>query len=192
VSERNPAREIAFSLIAALVLGTGIAVYVMKSTAASAPQGPQLVSASAVPVRSASDDARQVATTFAKHLSLGEYDQAYQQMANAYRQTTSLEGFRSTCTASPFLSTAQGVSLSKTRQEMAPGQSRGSLSASGVLMTRAGTVDVTFWFIDDDSGVAILNASIAGSQAFPMGTAAPAKSSTAKPSPPTKGARGDH
>jgi hypothetical protein len=43
-----------------------------------------------------------------------------------------------------------------------------------VLVTRAGTVDVTFFFVDDPAGVAIVNVNIAGTPALPMGGGAAA------------------
>jgi hypothetical protein len=118
-----------------------------------------------------------VASTFVEHLSSSSYDEAYALMAAPYQQTTSLASFRASCAASPFLAGARSVSLSKTREEFAPGQTSGSLNATGVLSTSAGTVDVTFWFIADEARVAVLSLSIAGAPALPMGTAsAPAKS----------------
>lgn len=48
--------------------------------------------------------------------------------------------------------------MARTREERAPAQEgRGSLSGSGVLVTRSGTVEVTFFFVDDAAGVAIVN-----------------------------------
>jgi hypothetical protein len=37
-------------------------------------------------------------------------------------------------------------------------------------VTRSGTVDVTFYFVDDAAGVAIVNVNVAGSPVLPMGT----------------------
>jgi hypothetical protein len=38
-----------------------------------------------------------------------------------------------------------------------------------VLVTRSGTVEVTFYFVDDPGGVAIVNMTVAGAPALPMG-----------------------
>jgi len=171
MSQRNPSREIAFSIALAVALGAGLYAYI--SSTIERPKPPVLVAPSAMAAAARDtrpDDARRVATAFVQHLSAGRYDDAYLMMANAYRQTTPMASFRAACTASPFLSSAASVSISRTRQERAPGQEgRGSLSATGVLATRSGNVDVTFYFVDDPAGVAIVNVNVAGAPALPMG-----------------------
>ena len=169
---RNPSREIAFSLAAAVALGSGLYAYI--SSTIERPKPPVLVASSAMrPADTRPDDARRVATAFVQHLAAAHDEDAYLTMANAYRQTTPLASFRAACLASPFLATATSVSLSRTREERAAGQEgRGSLSATGVLVTRSGTVDVTFFFVDEPSGVAIVNVNVAGAPALPMGVVA--------------------
>jgi hypothetical protein len=177
MSKRNPAREIAISLVLAVVLGIGFYVYIVSSI--TPPTGPALVPPSlrAAEQDTRPDDARRVAASFVQHLAAGRPDDAYLMMANAYRQTTPLAAFRTSCTSSPFLSTAASVSLSRIHEERAAGQQgRGSLNGSGVLITRSGTVDVTFFFVDDPGGVAIINVNIAGAPALPMGNVAPSPS----------------
>jgi hypothetical protein len=173
MAQRNPWREIAFSLAAAVVFGVGLYAYI--SSTIELPKPSALVAPSALRAAERDtrpDDARRVATAFVQHLAATRYEDAYLMMANAYRQTTPLSAFRAACTASPFLSTASSVSLSRTREERAAGQEgRGSLSGTGVLITRSGTVDVTFFFVDGASGVAIVNVNIAGAPALPMGSA---------------------
>jgi hypothetical protein len=171
---RNPSREIAFSIALAVAFGAGLYAYISSTIERPAP--PKLTVASALPAGERDprpDDARRVAGAFVQHLAAARYEDAYAMMANAYRQTTPLASFRAACTASPFLSTASSVSLSRTREERAPGQQgRGSLSGTGVLVTRSGTVDVTFFFVDDPAGVVIVNINVAGTPALPMGGAA--------------------
>ena len=169
---RNPSREIAFSLAAAVALGAGLYAYI--SSTIERPKPPVLVAASAMrPADTRPDDARRVATAFVQHLAAAHDEDAYLTMANAYRQTTPLASFRAACLGSPFLATAKSVSLSRTREERAAGQEgRGSLSATGVLVTRSGTVDVTFFFVDEPSGVAIVNVNVAGTPSLPMGVVA--------------------
>jgi hypothetical protein len=171
---RNASREIAFIIAATVALGAGMYAYL--SSTMERPTAPKLVTPSAMSAverdtRPAA--ARRVATAFVQHLSAARYEDAYAMMASAYRQTTPLEAFRAACGASPFLFSATSVSLSRTREERAPGQTeRGSLSATGVLVTRSGTVDVTMYFVDDPGGVAVLNVTVAGTPALPMGGAA--------------------
>jgi len=183
--ERNPSREIAFSLALAVAFGAGLYAYI--SSTIERPKGPVLVASSArraVQEDKRPDEARRVAGAFVQHLASARHEDAYLMMAEAYRQTTPLPAFRASCTASPFLSTAASVSLSRTREERAAGQSgRGSLTGTGVLITRSGTVDVTFFFVDDPAGVAIVNVNVAGTPALPMGSAAvvaPSTSDTVK------------
>jgi hypothetical protein len=168
---RNPSREIAFIIALTVALGAGFAAYL--SSTIERPKPPKLTAASAMSAAERDprpDDARRVAGTFVQHLAAGRYEDAYALMASAYRQTTPLAAFRAACTASPFLSTAASVNISRTREERAPGQQgRGSLSGTGVLISRAGTVDVTFFFVDDPGGVAIVNVNVAGTPALPLG-----------------------
>src|SRR5260370_10587655 len=108
-------------------------------------------------------------------------------MGGAYGQTTSFEAFRGTCAASPFLSTVRSVSLSKTHQEFVPGKKTGSLTASGGMSTGAGTVDVTFLYVDDGTRVSILNITMAGASVLPMDTPAPpARNSSPSPKNPNR------
>jgi len=175
MAERNPSREIAFILALAVALAAGLYAYI--SSTIERPTPPVLVASSALRAAERDtrpDDARRVAAAFVQHLAATRYDDAYLVMANAYRQMTPLTAFRAACAASPFLSTAVSVSLSRTREERAAGQEgRGSLSGTGVLVTRSGTVDVTFYFVDDPAGVAIVNVNVAGAPALPMGSAVP-------------------
>jgi hypothetical protein len=172
---RNTSREIAFIIALTVALGAGFAAYL--SSTIERPTPPKLTAASELPDGERDtrpDDARRVAAAFVQHLSAARHEDAYEMMANAYRQTTSLASFRAACTVSPFLSTATSASISRTREERAPGQQgRGSLSGTGVLVTRSGTVDVTFFFVDDPAGVAIVNINVAGTPALPMGGGAP-------------------
>jgi hypothetical protein len=176
MSKANPSREIAFILALAVALGAGFYAYL--SSTMERPTGPVLVPPSALRAAERDtrpDDARRVAGAFVQHLAATRYEDAYLMMANAYRQTTPVAAFRAACTASPFLSSVASVSIPRTHEQSAPGQAgRGSLSGSGVLVTRAGTVDVTFFFVDDPAGVAIVNVNIAGTPALPMGGGAAA------------------
>ena len=61
------------------------------------------------------------------------------------------------------------VRRANTRRQRAGARRAGSLSGSGVLVTRSGTVEVTFYFVDDPGGVAIVNMTVAGAPALPMG-----------------------
>jgi hypothetical protein len=175
MAERSPSREIAFILALTVALVAGMYAYISSTIEPSKP--PALVAPSvarAAERDTRQDDARRVAGAFVQHLAATRYEDAYLMMAKAYRQMTPMAAFRASCAASPFLSTAASVSISRTREERAPGQERsGSLSGTGVLVTRSGTVDVTFFFVDDPAGVAIVNVNVAGAPALPMGGGAP-------------------
>src|SRR5687768_7860100 len=137
---RTPSREIAFIIALTVALIAGFYAYL--SSTMELPRAPALVPSAlrAAERDTRPDDARRVAGAFVQHLAAARYEDAYLMMASAYRQTTPLASFRAACTASPFLSTAASVSISRTREERAAGQEgRGSLNASGVLVTRSGT-----------------------------------------------------
>ena len=191
MAERNPAREIAISLGAAVLFAGALLMYILPSTRVPTPS--LLVSSSAESSGGGfarGDDARRVATAFVQQLSLAHHEEAYRLMASAYRQGTPFSAFQGACIGSPFLSTARDVSLSKTSETIAPGQTKGALKASGVMTTGAGAVEVIFSFVDDAAGLGIVNVVVAGTPTFPMGAAAvqaksatpvPVKSATLKP-----------
>lgn len=173
MSKGSPARQIAISLALAILFAAGLIAYIFLSI--ERPEPPKLVApaASDAPRDSRPDDARRVAVAFVQHLAAARYEDAYLMMASVYRQATPLAAFRAACTASPFLSTAASVSIARTREERAAGDpGRGSLTASGVLMTKVGTVESTFWFVDDRAGVAIVGLTIAGQPVLPLGAVA--------------------
>ena len=174
---RNTSREIAFIIAATVALAAGMYAYL--SSTIKRPTPPELVAPSAMRAPEGDarpDHARRVAAAFVQHLSGARYQDAYAMMASAYRQMTSLDVFRAACDASPFLSSATSVSLSRTREERAPGQTgRGSVSATGVLVTRSGTVDATFFVVDDPAGMAIIHVNVAGSPALPLRGGAPSR-----------------
>jgi hypothetical protein len=175
MATRNPARDIAISLAAASLFAVGLLAYLWPRTIGSKP-APSLLASSAVegPTRADArgDDARRIGTTFVQQLSMAHFEEAYRLMASAYRRATPFSAFHSACMGSPFLSSAQTVSLSKTREVIAPGDDRGALTASGVMTTGAGPVEVRFSFVDDGTGLGIVNLTVAGTPAFPMGAAA--------------------
>jgi hypothetical protein len=169
----NPSREIAFILALAVAFAAGLYAYISSSI--ERPKPPVLVATAAVdataPPDNRPDDSRRVAGVFVPPLPAARNHAANLTRAAAYRHTTPLSAFRAACTASPFLSTAVSVSIARTREERAPGQvGRGSLSASGVLVSRSGTVDAIFYFVDDPAGVAIVNVNLAGAPVLPMGS----------------------
>jgi hypothetical protein len=181
----NPARTIAISLGAASLFAAALFTYLWPRTIGSKP-APSLLASSAAegPTRAdvRGDDARRIGTTFVQQLSMAHFEEAYRLMASAYRTTTPFSAFHGACMGSPFLSSAQTVSLSKTREVIAPGQDRGALTASGVMTTGSGPVEVLFSFVDDAAGLGIVNVIVAGTPAFPMGAVAvPTKSAPGKP-----------
>jgi len=181
MGQRNPGREIAISLGFGLLFAGGLVAYILHDMPDT--KRSLLVPPSAMgPAYTRGDDARGVGSAFVQQLSMAHHDEAYRLMAAAYRQTTPFSAFQSACIGSPFLSTARSVTLSKTSETVAPGQDKGALNATGVMTTGAGAVEVKFSFLDDASGLGIVNVIVAGTPAFPMGAlAVPAKSAQIKP-----------
>jgi hypothetical protein len=184
MAQRNRAREIALSLALGLVFAGGLFAYIMSGVKRPTPSLLVPSSEGAGHVYTRGDDARRVGSAFVQQLSMAHHEEAYRLMAGAYRQTTPFSAFQSACIGSPFLSTAQSVSLGRTSETVAPGQDKGALSATGVMTTGAGAVEVKFAFVDDVSGLGIVNVIVAGTPAFAMGAlAVPA------PSAPTAAAK---
>jgi hypothetical protein len=193
MSESSSMRSFAIILAGTVVFVGGLLAYLLPRTLGSMPQPSLLVSSSAQGagrVYTRGDDARRVGSDFVQQLSMAHHEEAYRLMAVAYRQTTPLSAFQSACMGSPFLSTARAVSLGRTSETVAPGQDKGALSATGVMTTGAGSVEVKFAFVDDVDGLGIVNLIVAGTPVFPMGApvasaksaqAAPAKSAPVKP-----------
>jgi hypothetical protein len=171
MAESNVGRQLGFIFLATIVLGGGFVAYMLHQI--KRPVGPALVASppSAFSQMDArAESVKKVAAIFVQHLSSSQHEDAYRQMASAYRKTTSIEAFRAACQGSPFLSTVRNVSLPRTRETIAPGETQGAMTASGVMTTGAGSVEVVFSFVDDDVGPAIVNLTVAGTPALPMGT----------------------
>jgi hypothetical protein len=181
----NVMRDFAIILAVSVIFVGGLLAYLLPRTLGSMPKPSLLVSSSAEAVGrtyTRGDDARRVGSAFVQQLSMAHHEEAYRLMAGAYRQTTSFSAFQSACIASPFLSTAESISISRTSETVAPGQDKGALTATGVMTTGAGAVEVKFSFVDDADGLGIVNVNVAGTSAFPMGapSAASAKSAPVK------------
>lgn len=162
---RNVAREIALSLVAAGVFGSGLYAYIASSMPTVTGNG--LVDSPAAAhqpddLQLASDVAgRFVAALHAKH-----YADAYALMATPYRERFSAREFQAQCAASEFLTRSERVSLSRTRRTVPPGVSatRTSLQAQGALVSPSGSLDVSFTFVPKGQAeLEILVLALAGS-----------------------------
>lgn len=171
MGQRNATRDVAFSLVVALLVVGGLAAYLLPRTLGPS-SAPSLLVSSTGPSHdyTRGDDARGVGSAFVQQLAMAHHEEAYKLMASAYRQTTTFSAFQKACMGSPLLSTARNVSFSRTSETIAPGQDRGAISAHGVMTTGAGAVEVNFAFVDDGAGLGIINVNVAGTPAFPMGT----------------------
>jgi len=198
-SKRNVGREITLSLVAALVFGIGMYVY-LKSTMPSAEELKAEMKMTAPSARGLTmdlvDSVSAVGTQFIAHLQHGQYEAAFALTAKGYRESASLAQFTATCRGTPYLASAKEVSFIRVSQQSIKLESgeiaKGSALARGMLISEAGNVDVSFAFAPegDDfrvltilaAGVPIFQALTPGTSAFPTvppgstvssGTAAP-------------------
>jgi hypothetical protein len=163
---QNAGRDILLSLAAAAVLGAGIAAYVMHSMPSrdalktsyiepknGAPQGP--------------DDlelARDVMTRFTAALAAKRFEDAYALMAEPYRARASLDAFRASCAASPFLAQAERATVFSTRR-MLPGgavQQPYSVQGTGVITGHAGSINAKITLLVSSGDARILVLALAG------------------------------
>jgi hypothetical protein len=101
-----------------------------------------------------------VATPFIAHVGAGRFADAYALLAAPYRNAVTLAEFSKSCRASPILTAARSVRLSRLRQESAG--TAATVEGSGVLDSGAGAVPIGFVFLDDDGHLRILVVSLAG------------------------------
>jgi hypothetical protein len=101
-----------------------------------------------------------VASPFVRHVGAGRFADAYALLAAPYRRAVKVSDFAQACRASPILTGARSVTLSRLRQQNAGGAT--SIEASGVLDSAAGAVPIGFVFLQEQGQLRILVVSLAG------------------------------
>lgn len=185
MAQRNPAREIAFSLIAALVLGTGFYFYLKSTmpTEESIKAGMKMLAPSASPSGSASgsagtpdpgpgihERASNVAQRFVTALREKRYADARALTTNAYQRAVSLAEFQAAIESTPYMATAQEVSFVRVSQQTMIRESGepalGPVMGRGMLISGNGNVDVSVTLTHEDGSLRVLTFIAAGIPIF--------------------------
>lgn len=163
---QNAGRDILLSLAAAAVLAAGIAAYVMHSM----PSRDELKTSYIEPKNHAPqapddlDRARDVMTRFTAALAARRFEDAYALMAEPYRAAASLDAFRASCAASPFLAQAERATVFSTRR-MLPGGAAAepyTVQGTGVITGHAGSINAKITLLVSDGDARILVLVLAG------------------------------
>jgi hypothetical protein len=187
---RNPIREIAYSLGAALVLGGAFAAYLLHTV----PSAEQLKSEMSLLAPSARHEGpglhervSLVADQFVQNLRRGNFDAALALTAKPYRESASIENFTSLCKASPYLATVKEIRFFRVSQQSVPladgTTATGPATATGLLIAESGNVDVVVSFAPEGREFRILTILVAGVpilQAVSAETAPAASTSAAR------------
>jgi hypothetical protein len=176
---KNVTRDILLSLAAAAVFGAGFAAYLLHSM----PTRDELKTSYIEPKNAAPagpDDlevARAVMTKFTQALATKRFDDAYALMAEPYRQIASLDAFRASCAASPFLAQAERATLFSTRRMLPGGAVHGpyTVQGTGVISGHAGSINAKVTLLVSGSDTRILVLTLAGVPVLNGVSAAPAK-----------------
>lgn len=171
--QRNVGREIALSLGAAVVLGGGFALYLLKTIPSREELSAGMSPGSASSTLPAPPDdlvlANAVFEGFGAELASKRYDAAYARMAAPYRSSFSLEAFRASCERSPFLAGVQRAGLLKTTrmvladpQGSAAPASPFTVKGQGVLASAAGSIDASVTLLVERGEARILVLSLGG------------------------------
>jgi hypothetical protein len=175
---QNVKRDLLFSLAIAVVLGAGIAAYVMHSMPSKrdlqtsyiepksqAPRAPQYL-----------ELAGAVMTRFTDALAAKRFDDAYALMAEPYRDHASVETFRASCAASPFLAQAERATVFSTVRTWSGGavQEPYTLEGRGVITGHAGSINARITFLVSGGDLRILVLVLAGVPVL-NGVTAPAR-----------------
>lgn len=163
---QNVKRDILLSLAVAVVLGAGIAAYVMRSM----PSKRDLETSYIEPnggAAQAPDDlelARALMTKFVDALAAKHFEDAYALMAEPYREHASLDAFRASVAASPFLAQAERATVFSTRR-MLPGgavQAPYTVEGTGVITGHAGSINARITLLVSGGDARIFVLALAG------------------------------
>lgn len=175
MAQRNPAREIAISLIAAVVLGAGFYIYLRSTipTAEELKSNMKMLapSASATPSGTGIHErATDVAQRFVAALKEKSYASAYGLTTSAYQQAVGLAAFQAAIEGTPYMATAQEISFVRVSQQTMVRESGepapGPVLGRGMLISGSGNVDVSVTLVLEDGTLRILTIIAAGIPIF--------------------------
>lgn len=192
---RNPLREVAYSLIAAVVLGGAFAAYLFHTipSAEELKAGMKMLAPSAQQPNAQQqgpgihERVSLVAGQFVRGLRTSNFADALALTAKPYRESASVEQFTNVCKASPYLATAKEISFFRVSQQSTPladgTTAIGPATASGLLISDSGNVDVSVFFAPEGNEFRILTILVAGVPIFQAVTALPAPAASASVAP---------
>ncbi|HEX2880078.1 MAG TPA: hypothetical protein VHO25_11160 [Polyangiaceae bacterium] len=172
MAQRNPAREIAFSLIAAVVLGGGMYIY-LKSTipdeedlranmTMTAPSAER-------PEASLSERAGSLVQRFITALREKRFRDAHALTVRSYQNAVTVAEFQATIEAAPYLATAKEISFVRVSQQsmVKDGQSvTGPVLGRGMLISDKGTADVSVTLSPEEDTLHVFTITAAGIPLF--------------------------
>lgn len=166
MTKRNVGLEIALSLVAAVVLGAGLYLYIDSEIPKPAPINlvpPSERSIATAGASSNNDQMVALAAAWGRQLATGDVVAAQASMAVALREGLSAEQFRERVASNPYLVSAQEISILRTNeQRLGADPAAASFRGTGVLKSKAGAVEVTMHFVREGSDMKILSVLIAG------------------------------
>jgi hypothetical protein len=173
MAQRNPTREIAFSLLAAAVFGAGMFIY-LRSTI---PDAEELKSHMTVPVPSAErpeaslhERATSVAQRFINAVKEKRFRDAHAMTTRAYQNAVGVAEFQSAVEASPYLVTAKEVSFVRVSQQTMTLQdgtpAQGPVMGRGMLVSDHGNADISFTLTPEEDTLHVLVITTSGVPIF--------------------------
>ena len=158
-------RDVVLSLVAAGVFGALLTAYILKSV--KLPEGPVLVATSDSAPRGPDtlEIAQRVASAFVEALHAGDAADAYALMARPYRESATLAAFQHAW-RTPLLASPRAVKLTRAKESAMQVDGKllrtATFTATGVLVTAAGALDVSFTFLRDADDAHVLAVFVAG------------------------------
>lgn len=173
MAQRNPAREIAFSLLAAVLLGGGLFVYlkntIPKTEVVKASTKLTVPSAEA-PTASMYDRASSVVQRFLDALREKRFRDAHAMTLRAYQNAVSVAEFQAAIEASPYMATAKEVSFERVNQQTMKREdgtvALGPVMGRGMLISDHGTADVSITLTPEEGTLHVLTVIAAGVPIF--------------------------
>jgi hypothetical protein len=173
MAQRNPAREIAFSLLAAVVLGGGIFLY-LKSTI---PDAEELKSHMTMTVPSAErpeaslhERATSVAQRFINAVREKRFRDAHAMTVRTYQNAVGVAEFEAAIASSPYMVTARELSFTRVSQQtmtLKDGSlAQGPVMGRGMLVSDHGNADISFTLTPEEDTLHVLVITVTGVPIF--------------------------
>jgi hypothetical protein len=165
MAERNVGREIALILGATVVLGGGLAAYILSTIEKPEPIG--LAPSARDPIASSAnhnaDEMRALASRWGDQLRARDYAAVHSAMAEPFRARVSVEQLAAMVAENPYLAGSEGVTVLRTTEQRAgTDPTSASLRARGLLQSKNGSVEVTLHFVREPDGLRIASVLLAG------------------------------